>query len=124
MEFVHLDLVDIGRRIYHYIASLIVFRECDVIAYGLLPAEQGAHAVETECKTSVRRSAELEGIDYESEFVLGFYGTLHCVELRNLQVVGYESPCEAIVEEIAKRLEELLSKHNVHPTVHTGLFSS
>ncbi len=37
--------------------------------------------------------------------MLGFYGTLHCVELQRLEIVGYENPCHAIVEALAKKLE-------------------
>ena len=44
-----------------------------------------------------------------TDFMLGFYGTLHCVELQKLKIVGYENPCHAIVEALAKKLEELLA---------------
>ena len=27
-----------------------------------------------------------------TDFMLGFYGTLHCVELQKLEIVGYETP--------------------------------
>ena len=33
-----------------------------------------------------------------TDFMLGFYGTLHCVELQKLEIVGVENPCHAIVE--------------------------
>ena len=69
-EFVHLLLVDVGWRINHHIASLVVLREGDIVADGFLTTEEGADAVKTECKTSVRRSAELECIDDEAEFVV------------------------------------------------------
>ena len=48
-----------------------------------------------------------------TEFMLGFYGTLHCVELQKLEIVGYENPCHAIVEALAKKLENLLAAHRV-----------
>ena len=40
--------------------------------------------------------------------MLSVFGTLHCVELQKLEVVGYENPCHAIVEALAKKLEEIL----------------
>ena len=42
-----------------------------------------------------------------TDFMLSFYGTLHCVELQQLEVVGYENPCHAIVEALAQMLSEL-----------------
>ena len=45
--------------------------------------------------------------------MLGFYGTLHCVELQKLEIVGYENPCHAIVEALAKKLEELLAGRRI-----------
>lgn len=45
-----------------------------------------------------------------TDFFLGFFGTLHCVELQQLQIVGFDNPCHALVEETAKKLEELLSR--------------
>ena len=50
-----------------------------------------------------------------TEFFAGFFGTLHCAELRRLEMIGVENPCYALVEEIAKKLEELLSKRGLRP---------
>ena len=61
-----------GRRINHHVASLVVLRECDIVAYGLLAAEEGADTVKPECKSSVRRCSELERVNDESELVFGF----------------------------------------------------
>ena len=48
-----------------------------------------------------------------TDFMLSFYGTLHCVELQKLEIVGYENPCHAIVEALAKKLEELLAGRRI-----------
>ena len=48
-----------------------------------------------------------------TDFMLGFYGTLHCVELQKLEIVGGENPCHAIVEALAKKLEELLAGRRI-----------
>lgn len=45
-----------------------------------------------------------------TDFVLKSFGTLHCVELQKLKIVNYDNPCHLIVQEIAKKLEEILSK--------------
>jgi len=55
-----------------------------------------------------------------TEFMLGFYGTLHCVELQKLEIVGYENPCHAIVEALAKKLEELLAGRRIFRPVNAG----
>ena len=52
-------------------------------------------------------------IDELTDFMLDFYGTLHCVELQQLEIIGYENPCHAIVEALAKKLEELLANRRI-----------
>lgn len=59
-----------------------------------------------------------------TEFMLGFYGTLHCVELQRLEIVGYENPCHGIVEALAKRLEDLLAGRIAIPPANAGQMSS
>ena len=58
-----------------------------------------------------------------TEFMLGFYGTLHCVELQRLEIVGYENPCHAIVEALAKKLEELLANRRIFCPANGGQLS-
>ena len=41
--------------------------------------------------------------------VLEVFGTLHCMELQGLEIEGEENHCHVIVEEIARKLEEILS---------------
>ncbi|OUN38572.1 oxidoreductase [Anaerotignum lactatifermentans] len=41
--------------------------------------------------------------------VLEVFGTLHCMKLQGLEIEGEENPCHVIVEEIARKLEEILS---------------
>ena len=59
-----------------------------------------------------------------TDFMLGFYGTLHCVELQRLEIVGYENPCHAIVEALAKKLEELLAGRSILRPVDAGQIGS
>ena len=68
-EFIHLGIVDNRRSLSHNVSSHIVLRECDVVADGLLAAEQRAEPVESESQSSVRRSSELEGVHQEAETV-------------------------------------------------------
>ena len=42
-----------------------------------------------------------------TDFVQNRFGTLRCSELQKLDVYGYDDPCYAVVEEIAKKLEEM-----------------
>ena len=59
-----------------------------------------------------------------TDFMLGFYGTLHCVELQRLEIVGYENPCHAIVEALAKKLEEVLTGRRIFHPVNAGQLGS
>lgn len=47
--------------------------------------------------------------------VLEVFGTLHCMELQGLEIEGEENPCHVIVEEIARKLEEILSGGHEYP---------
>ncbi len=58
-----------------------------------------------------------------TDFMLGFYGTLHCVELQKLEIVGVENPCHAIVEALAKKLEELLANRRIFCPANGGQLS-
>lgn len=40
--------------------------------------------------------------------LLEFYGSLQCSQLRELQIQGFENPCDALVPEIASKLEDIL----------------
>ena len=59
-----------------------------------------------------------------TDFTLGVYGTLHCVELQRLEIVGYENPCHAIVEALAKKLEELLAGRSILRPADAGQIGS
>ena len=53
----------------------------------------------------------MEGYQLISEltlFMLNQYETLQCTGLQCLEIPGYKRPCHAIVEALAKNLEELL----------------
>ena len=69
---------------------------------GLVTAQEG----QTDCDNI--RGYEM--VCELTDFFVGFFGTLHCVELQQLEIVGFDNPCHALVEEIAKKLEDLLSK--------------
>ena len=54
-----------------------------------------------------------------TDFVIEKFGTLQCATLHDMQIAGYENPCHLIVEEIAKKLEELLAKDELHKHLTT-----
>ena len=82
---------------------------------GLMTAKEG--------QTDVNNMDGYRMICELTEFVTGFFGTLHCVELQKLGIVGYENPCHAIVQETAKKLEDLLSRHSAFPPLTAGQLS-
>lgn len=47
-----------------------------------------------------------------TDFMFEACGTLHCVELQKLEAKNYSNPCHAIVELLAKKLEEILDCHS------------
>lgn len=49
-----------------------------------------------------------------TEFFVGLFGNLHCEELQELEIAGFDNPCHALVEEVAKKLEELLSQRELY----------
>ena len=80
-------------------------------------------SVSTRPAKEARRCSNMEGYQMIAEltdFMLGFYGTLHCVELQKLEIVGVENPCHAIVEALAKKLEELLAGRRIFRPVNGG----
>lgn len=42
------------------------------------------------------------------------------MELQQLEITGFENPCHAIVEALAKKLEELLEGRGTMPSVNEG----
>ena len=56
-----------------------------------------------------------------TDFVIEKFGTLQCATLHDMQIAGYENPCHLIVEEIAKKLEELLAKNELHKHFNNNL---
>ena len=79
---------------------------------GLMTAKEG--------QTDVSNMEGYQMIAELTEFMLGFYGTLHCVELQKLEIAGVENPCHAIVEALAKKLEELLAGRRIFRPVNGG----
>ena len=117
-EYYHLNLTEETRKMFSVMGIGMQTEQSCCGAFtvavgmiGLMTAKEG----QTDCDN-------MEGywlIGELTEFVAGFFGTLHCVELQKLNVVGYENPCHAIVEEIAKKLEDLLSKRGVYSQINT-----
>ena len=82
---------------------------------GLMTAKEG--------QTDVSNMEGYGMIAELTDFMLGFYGTLHCIELQKLEIVGVENPCHAIVEALAKKLEELLAGRRIFRPVNGGQLS-
>ncbi len=71
---------------------------------GLLTAQDG--------QTDVDNMEGYQMISELTDYMLELCGTLHCMELQNLSVEGYQNPCHAIVEDIARKLEDILSQRS------------
>ena len=128
-EYYHLNLSEETRKMFSVMGlGMQTEHSCcgaftvAVGIIGLMTAKEG--------QTDVSNMEGYQMIAELTEFMLGFYGTLHCVELQRLEIVGYENPCHAIVEALAKKLEELLANRRIFcpanggPVSYTHLLSA
>ena len=107
-EYYHLNLSEETRKMFSVMGLGMQTEQSCCGAFtvavgiiGLMTAKEG--------QTDVSNMEGYQMIAELTDFMLGFYGTLHCVELQKLEIVGIENPCHAIVEALAKKLEELLA---------------
>ncbi len=107
-EYYHLNLSEETRKMFSVMGLGMQTEQSCCGAFtvavgiiGLMTAKEG--------QTDVDNMEGYQMIAKLTNFMLDFYGTLHCVELQKLEIVGYETPCHAIVEALAKKLEELLA---------------
>lgn len=107
-EYYHLHLSEETRRMFSVMGIGMQTKQSCCGAFtvavgiiGLMTAKDG----ETDADNieGYRMIYELTG------HVLEIFGTLHCMELQGLEIEGEENPCHVIVEEIARKLEEILS---------------
>ena len=107
-EYYHLNLSEETRKMFSVMGLGMQTEQSCCGAFtvavgiiGLMTAKEG--------QTDVSNMEGYQMIAELTDFMLGFYGTLHCVELQRLEIMGCENPCHAIVEALAKKLEELLA---------------
>ena len=107
-EYYHLNLSEETRKMFSVMGLGMQTEQSCCGAFtvavgiiGLMTAKEG--------QTDVDNMEGYEMISELTDFMLGFYGTLHCMELQRLEITGFENPCHAIVEALAKKLEELLA---------------
>ena len=120
-EYYHLHLTEETRKMFS-IMGIGMQTECSccgaftvaVGMIGLMTAEDGLKDCEN-----------IEGYQLVcelTEFVAVVFGTLRCLDLQQLKISGYENPCHFLVEQIARKLEELLSApYPAPPIITTGL---
>lgn len=121
-EYYHLNLSEETRKMFSVMGLGMQTEQSCCGAFtvavgiiGLMTAKEG--------QTDVSNMEGYQMIAELTEFMLGFYGTLHCVELQRLEIVGYENPCHAIVEALAKKLEELLANRRIFCPANGGQLS-
>ena len=100
-EYYHLNLSEETRKMFSVMGLGMQTEQSCCGAFtvavgiiGLMTTKEG--------QTDVDNMEGYQMIAELTDFMLGFYGTLHCVELQKLEIVGYENPCHAIVEALAK----------------------
>ncbi len=118
-EYYHLNLSEETRKMFSVMGLGMQTEQSCCGAFtvavgiiGLMTAKEG--------QTDVDNLEGYQMISELTDFMLAFYGTLHCVELQRVAVAGYENPCHGIVEELAKTLENLLTTHGRTPVENTG----
>lgn len=108
-EYYHLNLSEEARKMFSVMGLGMQTEQSCCGAFtvavgiiGLTTAKEG--------QTDIDNMEGYQMISELTDFMLSFYGTLHCMELQRLEITGFENPCHAIVEVLAKKLEELLPK--------------
>ena len=104
-EYYHLNLSEETRKMFSVMGLGMQTEQSCCGAFtvavgiiGLMTAKEG--------QTDVDNMEGYQMIAELTEFMLGFYGTLHCVELQKLEIVGVENPCHAIVEALRAGLRK------------------
>lgn len=118
-EYYHLNLSEETRKMFSVMGLGMQTEQSCCGAFtvavgiiGLMTAKEG--------QTDVDNMEGYRMISELTDFMLNFYGTLHCVELQKLNIMGYENPCYAIVEALAEKLEELLANHSIFCPTNVG----
>lgn len=112
-EYYHLHLTEESRKMFSMMGiGMQTEMSCcgaftvAVGMIGLMSAEEGMH----DCENI--RGYEL--VSELSEFFMSNFSSLQCCNLQEAKIDGYDNPCHKIVEETAKKLEELLESRNHH----------
>ena len=105
-EYYHLNLSEETRKMFSVMGLGMQTEQSCCGAFtvavgiiGLMTAKEG--------QTDVSNMEGYQMIAELTDFMLGFYGTLHCVELQKLEIVGVENPCHAIVEALRAGLRRV-----------------
>lgn len=72
---------------------------------GLMTAREG--------QTDADNMEGYQMISSLTNFMMESLGTLQCIELQSQKIAGYENPCHAIVEVVARALEEILPSRDL-----------
>ena len=104
-EYYHLNLSEETRKMFSVMGLGMQTEQSCCGAFtvavgiiGLMTAKEG--------QTDVSNMEGYQMIADLTDFTLGIYGTLHCVELQKLEIVGGENPCHAIVEALRAGLRK------------------
>ena len=111
-EYYHLNLSEETRKMFSLMGiGMQTEKSCcgaftvAVGVIGLVTAKEG--------ETDYDNMQGYEIVCELTDFFTGLFTTLHCAELQLLEISGFDNPCHALVEEIAKKLEELFSKEKI-----------
>lgn len=112
-EYYHLNLAEETRKMFSLMGiGMQTEKSCcgaftvAVGVIGLVTAQEG--------QTDYDNIQGYEMVCELTDFFTSLFTTLHCAELLQLEIIGFDNPCHALVEEIAKKLEELLFKKKIN----------
>ena len=121
-EYYHLNLSEETRKMFSVMGlGMQTEHSCcgaftvAVGIIGLMTAKEG--------QTDVDNIEGYRMIDELTDFMLDFYGTLHFIQLQQLEIIGYENLCHSIFYELAKKLEELLANRRIFRPANGGQLS-
>ncbi len=119
-EYYHLNLPEETRKMF---AIMGIGMQTQLSCCGAFTVAVGMIGLLT-TQDGQQDSENFHGYSLVSEltdFVVEKFGTLQCTSLNQMKISGYDNPCHFIVEEIAKKLEELLSKESLHTPFNNNL---
>lgn len=119
-EYYHLNLTEESRKMF---AIMGIGMQTQLSCCGAFTVAVGIIGLIT-TQDGQQDSENLHGYRMVCEltdFIIEKFSTLQCINLNQMKINGYDNPCHLIVEELAKKLEDLLDQKTIHKPFNSNL---